>query len=696
MDGRAGAGTHGTAHRGLRRAATIGAALAGVPFMFVLAAGRASLVQATPIGGFYEVQARSLMNLRWNVPNNSIAFEAIVRDGKQYMYYGPWPSVLRMPVLAFTERLDGRLTQLSMLVAFAVVMAAVVSLVLQVRALVLRDAPVSRWERVAVGAFVFGVGAGSSVLFLASRAFVYHEAELWGLALALAAFAAVLRFVGTPTGHMAAIAAGLATLAFLSRASVGAGPVVALGLLLVASGTARTRAWVGFAPTDRTRALAVPLGVAFAVPVVLYAAVNWAKFGSLYALPLDRQLFTAMSASRRAALDANGGSLFGVRFLPTTLLQYLRPDAIRPWPLFPWLTFPPAATVVGDVRFDTIDLASSLPASMPLLCVLALVGIPRVVRGGRVSDGPGPARLRALVVGGLAGAAVTLTIGYVAQRYLSDLLPPVVLLATVGFFVVVDRLRGRSWRSRVPVVAVAGVCVLLLLVSVWTNFGLAVLYQRQLGGAGITTAELRGFTAFQYELARTVPGGGPPHVERGRRLPAPRERGTVFVVGDCAATYFSDGQAWRPLEAGAAGGGYPLRVWFPDAPDAPDAARQPLVVRGEEGSGQFVGVRYLPGHRVQLGYSSPETGGAWIDGAAIRVEPGVEHEVTVMFDSSRRRVVAEVDDTYALEVRGAVPDARPVTIGRTDIGGPVDATFTGRIERDSGDELCRELLDARG
>ena len=72
---------------------------------------------ALPLGGFYDLQAHSLLRGRLNVPAAPLLTEAIFLHGKAYMYYGPWPAVLRMPIALFTHQFDGRLTQLSMLLA---------------------------------------------------------------------------------------------------------------------------------------------------------------------------------------------------------------------------------------------------------------------------------------------------------------------------------------------------------------------------------------------------------------------------------------------------------------------------------------------------------------------------------------------------------------------------------------------------
>src|SRR5262249_11658513 len=123
------------ARRSFVRATALGGALAAIPFVWLLAIGRLSLLQHHILDGFYDAQAHSLLAGHWDIPRDKLGFEAFVIGNKTYTYFGPWPSVLRMPIELFTHRFDGRLTQLSLLLAFAVFMVATARLVWRVREL---------------------------------------------------------------------------------------------------------------------------------------------------------------------------------------------------------------------------------------------------------------------------------------------------------------------------------------------------------------------------------------------------------------------------------------------------------------------------------------------------------------------------------------------------------------------------------
>src|SRR5215218_6915694 len=125
-----------SARRRFRRAALIGGLLAVPVFFWMVNAGQLNPFHAERFGNFYDIQAHSLLDLHWNVPAKQVAFEGFLIDGKTYLYFGPVPALLRLPVVAITDSLDGRLTQISMLAAFAVAIVFVTRLSWRIRGLV--------------------------------------------------------------------------------------------------------------------------------------------------------------------------------------------------------------------------------------------------------------------------------------------------------------------------------------------------------------------------------------------------------------------------------------------------------------------------------------------------------------------------------------------------------------------------------
>jgi hypothetical protein len=680
------------------RACALGGLVAGLLFAWMLCAGRADLLQSHELTGIYDAQARSLLDGHWDIPREKLSLEAYIIDGKAYTYYGPVPSVLRMPVLAVTDGLDGRLAQLSMLGAFAVLIVFTSRLSWRVRALVRGGRPMARTELWIAGGVVFVVGTGSVVLFLASRPIVYHEAELWGAALAIAAYDSLLGFIVRPGRRDLTWAGVFAGLAFLTRPSVGAGPLVALALVLGArllvlvAGRLRRRrllrplSWAGVGDEAANRSYLLPLVAAVAVPLALYMYVNYARFGHPWNYPITRHItvLEGIDQMRIEALAANGNSLFGVKFVPTNLLVMLRPDGVRLDGLFPFLTFPPPADVIGGVKFDTIDRAASIPTTMPLLFVLALVGGAAVFLR-RPAAASRLAALRVPVLAAVAGGCVTLSIDFVAHRYLSDFLPILVLLGLAGVQVLLLAL-SRPSRRRGVVRAVTVSLVAMAALSLWANFALGILYQRAYN-VFLSESDRAAFIGFQQDFDEFLPYGSRFDVRSGAELPDPGPAGSVFVVGDCDGLYWSDGEDWFGLERTDATGAYPLRV---TVSDRPSGTRETLLVAGTPDKMDRIGIEYRDDNEVVFTIDSGVFG-VVLRSEPVDIVPGRPTRVDLVYDNSRvGRLTIEVEGESLFSFNNLLAIG-PVAVAGSD--GPGAPEFEGTVERiPTPTPLCRELF----
>jgi hypothetical protein len=486
---------------------------------------------------FYDVQATAFLHLRLDVPADVAGIEGFSIDGKTYLYYGPFLAIARMPFALFGGWADGRLTRISMVVAFACL--CTVAFHLARRAATLVDAaPGAAWRP----ALLIAALALSPVLALAGRPSVYHETELWALVFILATFVALIDVLREPSTRALALAAGAAIAAVMTRASIGFGALAALAL---------TGAWL--LGRDRRRAIAA-IGTAVA-GVVAYIAINLAKFGTLLDLPADRQVLTLLSAERAEWFAGNDGSFFGLRFLPTTIVQYVRPDAIRLERLVPFVRFGPRADEFGSYPLESNTPSSSLTSTATLLVVMALVGFVLFVRGRHW-------RITPLLAGAAVAAGPTLAIGFVANRYLVDLLP---LLAVPAALAAVH------WHVARRTAAIAAVLVL----AAWgaaANTALAVWQD------GI---DRPGFTASRYQLDRSVFGGAPPSViDLDPARPVPRD-GMVAIDGECDGLYIASQGVWVPLEQAA--GVRRLQAEL-------DPAAGPGVLTNERGDAITIGV----------------------------------------------------------------------------------------------------------
>jgi hypothetical protein len=589
-------------------ASAVGGVSATAVFAWVVLVGRADLLARESFGDFYEAQARSLLEGHWDVPSKVVSFERFAIGGKYYMYFGPWPSLLRMPFVLFTGELDGRLSRISMLLAFAVLLAFASRIAWHARLAVRGSGPIGWRALVASGGFVFLVGCGSTALFLASRAWVYHEAILWAAAWSVASFALLLDYLRSGRTKLLVWSTATATFALLSRQSVGLGPVFALGLLLVvrlvqrawewwrpSRSRAHRRVWLARGlgvPADAAQGSIWKVAVATVVPIATYCYVSYAKFGTVLNLAYQKQdILRIRSPERRAALAATGNSLTGIEYVGSNLLQYLRPDAIGFRGTFPWLTFASGTTRNG-LAFDPLEPIASVTATSVLLCVLTVIGIVVTIRGVRRS----PERVRAttdeaprttasfrLPIAAAVGAvATTMVVASRAFRYETDFVP---LMVLAGALAVAAMCGWAAAQTRVRrYLVVAGVIVLAAW-SVWANFGLSLIYGREYSGFQSNVPRAQ-FINFQLDLNEWL-GVGLPSVRRGKQLPLKRDlellrtnapHGDLFVVGDCEGLYISGGRNWQPIEERQPG----EHEWEVTFGEASRGDRQPLWSSGTD------------------------------------------------------------------------------------------------------------------
>lgn len=517
----------------IRRSVLAGGIAGLVPYLAVLCdVGWDPLRRADPGGfasNFYDVQARALLDGHLAVPDQSLGIEGFVVDGRTYMYFPPFPSLLRLPLLAVTDRFDGRLSAPMMLLAWLLLVAATAALVWNVRRLLRGDAAVTRVEAVLAALFIAAVSGGSVVLFLAALPWVYHEAYLWATAAALTALAGLVAFARRPTTGVAALTGAAATATILSRTTTG----WAIAVTTIAVGLVSLRR---LHPRHRGALLLVAGGV---TALALGSAVNWAKFRHPYMFPLELQEWTELSSRRRLALMVNGGTITGPQFVPTSLVTYFRPDGIRFVAYFPFVTFPAApAHGIGSAVIDQAYRTGSLPAFSPLLVVLAVGGAIAAVRL-RLAEG-----VRGLVVpvlGSIASGAGVMMYGYLAYRYTADFLPALVVCGAIGVVVLAGSAERRSMRWRRVVVGVVTVSAL---------FGVAAN-----GAAGIATSRVTSGGVALERYLEVQHGSGDPFGAADRLvgwsadLPddAPTDR--VQVVGACDGVYLATGDQYEPWVA---------------------------------------------------------------------------------------------------------------------------------------------------
>ena len=86
---------------------------------------------------FFEAQGNAFLDGRIDVPAYVMGIEGFTEGSKTFMYFGPFPALLRIPVLLVTQDFDGEMTSVSMLLAWVVFAVFTTRLVWLVRRAVL-------------------------------------------------------------------------------------------------------------------------------------------------------------------------------------------------------------------------------------------------------------------------------------------------------------------------------------------------------------------------------------------------------------------------------------------------------------------------------------------------------------------------------------------------------------------------------
>ena len=128
-------------------------------------------------GSAFDSLGKSLLSHECSVDLKAISEEGFHREGKVYMYFGPFPALLRIVFNFLCPTLYGNWSRISCLSAsFFCLLAFVFILKNQLNLNNnLSDSSKGNISNI----FLLAFGLGSPLLFLMSCGYIYHEAEIW-------------------------------------------------------------------------------------------------------------------------------------------------------------------------------------------------------------------------------------------------------------------------------------------------------------------------------------------------------------------------------------------------------------------------------------------------------------------------------------------------------------------------------------
>lgn len=360
--------------------------------------------------------ARRILSWDFSISPDVIEFEAFVRDGVSYTYYGIFPALLRMPfILSGFDTLNG--ARLSCLTALVLTVFAYLRLV--------QVALVGTNARLLTAAALLSMVLTGPQIFVLASASLYHELIFWSAALtALFQLIAVTRWTrGEPiAGRDFSVLAVLAGLCLLCRVTDGAGLYAALLLMLIHGLVQRWRALPSGRRLQTVMARPGWLVMLFAAGCVslvfvgIQGYLNLKHWGDPFAAsPYQYQTLFLNDVVASARFERLG--LFSWVRVALSSAYYATGIKLEHF----------APTLLVDYYGGIEGPRAVIPLTAPLLFLMAAVGLWQLVRRPAATLVPG-----LTAAGVLVGVLLMLGFHAICLRYAFDGWGLLILVAAVG------------------------------------------------------------------------------------------------------------------------------------------------------------------------------------------------------------------------------------------------------------------------
>ena len=427
-----------------------------VIFSWLVTQGEFRFFYPEEFGSFYDYQAAGLLQGRLDVPDVALGGEAFLFGGKIYGYFGPTPALLRLPFVVF-DLSFGELSRPFLVVYFVSCLTAAYLLLRQAYRF---SGNFSKPSGLITVLFLGSAGLGSTLFFLGSRAYVYHEAILCGAAFALFAVYFALRYLSDYHGRwwLWSLLAGVFSLH--ARPPTGLFALTLLGCVSIYHIFALRR------QRSRTPLLRpIGVGVLCAIGVFTFNGLSYLKFKSFEGAPL--RYSRPYDTERLAKIN---GRSFHAANLPSGFYTYLLRPNLRVEPTFPWI-YHGAATpphFFADAKIDLAEHTNSLPFAMPSLFTLAMIGCAAGWHHTSLRNSSLVVCLSALPMSLALFSAVA-----TSHRYTGDFVPFLICCAAFGLAVIAST--PPRWRYLLhPILA------LLTAIAILQTFAVTLHFQRHL------------------------------------------------------------------------------------------------------------------------------------------------------------------------------------------------------------------------
>ena len=419
----------------------------------LLTRGTAELFYAEALGSAYDSLGNALLSGSSALRPDTIRWEAMKVDGQAYMYFGPWPALLRISLNLGLEDYWGLWSRLSCFIAASIALGSFIRLAQ--RALNGNRSWGSENARLLFLVSILAFGLGTPLLFLTISASIYHESILWGLAASVWALEAAWQILVDQESSPAALLqlSFAAAIALLSRVTFGAPLLGVLALCAV-------KAWIeqgSASDPNRYRRAGLAAGASL-IPALAAVFLQWFynvdRFGSpLVFARLD--LLEYMVSNQESWTSFETWGRLNAQRIPIAAFNFFGFQGDFFSETFPWVRAVRAWHPEQNLYPQMFDsLVISLLIVSPAFVFGSTLGFYWLFRSG----GQWLLKLCGLVL--LTECLLVLSYFIMEQRYTADLMPFMVL----GYALF---LRGpEKWSSgRFHQNVLANILLLLALIS---------------------------------------------------------------------------------------------------------------------------------------------------------------------------------------------------------------------------------------
>ena len=380
-------------------------------FVWFVSYGSGDLIGSKPEvwGTAYDYLAQSLLILRADVPAEAIGLEGIQNKGKTFLYFGPFPALLRLILNYFFPDNFGHWSRLSCLLAAILSFSTCIYLTYKTLS---KNDNLNNSTRVTVLiSMIVAIGLGSPLLFLLSDSMIFLEAILWGLCFSILGMLTLFAYMlGESSNTRTYLFLGLyASLALLSRVTFALPLYIILFYLMIRELSTSFRSKSLLLCLSRLFILALP-GLTGIIVQLWY---NWARFGS----PFRSLVYQMVSPNP----SLYGGEFNALR-IPVSIYNFLWINSASISLAPPYFHSVKPAFLSPRLYTEWVERVIPLTMSAPWLVLLAAVGACLLLQKKVKND------WKVFFIAFFAQTLLILSWHFLTQRYIGDTLPLLLFL----------------------------------------------------------------------------------------------------------------------------------------------------------------------------------------------------------------------------------------------------------------------------